>query len=110
MSNDELIRRGDLLKPDGNSDRILIIGGGSGRGKMLAMMETLMKQKIEAAPAVAAVEVVHGRWINKTNVNRALVEQRVDCSVCNHIFWHTSALSYNYCPWCGAKMDGGKDE
>lgn len=59
------------------------------------------------APAADVAPVVHGRWINKTNHNRAVVEQRVDCSACGHIFWHTSAMSYNYCPNCGAKMDGG---
>lgn len=77
---DELIRRGDLLKPDKNSDRILIIGGGSGRGKMLAMMETLMKQKIEAAPAVAAVEVVRCKDC-KHGDNHC--DKRGFCTYCN---------------------------
>lgn len=62
--------------------------------------------KVMDTPAADVAPVVHGRWINKTDINRALVEQRVDCSVCGHIFWHTSALSYNYCPNCGARMDG----
>ena len=52
---DELIRRGDLLKPDENSDKILIIGGGRTGGKTLAMAEALMKRKIETVPAVDAV-------------------------------------------------------
>jgi hypothetical protein len=61
---------------------------------------------IDVIPRVDAAPVVHGYWINKTNPMRAVVEQRVDCSTCGHIFWHTSALSYNYCPNCGARMDG----
>ena len=64
------------------------------------------RKLIEEAPAADVVPVVHGRWINKTNHNRAVVEQRVDCSACGHILWHTSAMSYNYCPNCGARMDG----
>ena len=53
----------------------------------------------------------HGRWIDKTEVivkptYPPLENARVDCSACGHIFWHTSALTYNYCPNCGAKMDG----
>ena len=58
-----------------------------------------------------AVEVVHGQWLDKTEVKvkppfPPMEMPRVDCSVCGHIFWHTSALTYNYCPACGAKMDG----
>ena len=64
---------------------------------------------IRLAPTIDAVLVAHGRWINKTNRNRAVVEQRVDCSACGHIFWHTSAMSYNYCPNCGARMDGADE-
>lgn len=64
-----------------------------------------VKGMLERQETIEAVAVVHGRWINKTNHNRAVVEQRVDCSACGHIFWHTSAMSYNYCPNCGAKMD-----
>ena len=65
--------------------------------------------KVEEFPAADVAPVVHGRWINKTNPSRAIVEQRVDCSACGHIFWHTSAMSYDYCPNCGARMDGDKD-
>ena len=56
-------------------------------------------------PAADVVEVRHGRWVDKTNISRAAVEQRVDCSVCGQIFWTTSVLSFNYCPHCGARMD-----
>lgn len=62
--------------------------------------------EIQAIPAADVAPVVHGEWINKTIPYRADVEQRVDCSACKHIFFHTSALTYNYCPNCGAKMDG----
>lgn len=73
------------------------------------------RKDLDDAPTVDAVPVVHGRWINKTE-NRKMDElciyttERVDCSVCDHIFWHTSALTYSFCPHCGAKMDGGNEE
>jgi rubrerythrin len=68
----------------------------------------------ERFQTVDAVEVVHGLWLDKTEVivkpyYPPLDIPRVDCSVCGHIFWHTSALTYNYCPNCGAKMDGDEN-
>lgn len=49
---------------------------------------------IENAPTVDAVEVVHGRW--------EILDGYVRCSVCGQIMDE----DYNYCPNCGAKMDG----
>jgi hypothetical protein len=46
------------------------------------------------APTVDAVEVKHGRWISH--------EGYEECDIC-----HTKAIySHNFCPNCGAKMDG----
>ena len=56
-------------------------------------------------PKGDAVEVVHGEWI-ETLVPDGYVQKasrlRKKCSVCG---W-TNACRYNYCPNCGAKMDG----
>ena len=57
-----------------------------------ALMET------ETASAVDAVPVVHGRWIKHCAC--------VECSVCGYVCWADSAPTYDYCPNCGAKMDG----
>ena len=54
--------------------------------------------EIGKAPTVDAVEVVHGRWLEKVG--------RAKCSVCADECWADSAMEYNYCPNCGAKMDG----
>lgn len=61
--------------------------------------------EIAHIPAADVAEVRHGRWVDKTNISRSAVEQRVDCSVCGQIFWTTAVLSFNYCPNCGALMD-----
>lgn len=61
--------------------------------------------ELENIPAADVAEVRHGRWVDKTNISRSAVEQRVDCSVCGQIFWTTAVLSFNYCPNCGARMD-----
>lgn len=59
----------------------------------------------ENAPTVDAVEVVHGRWEPRTDVFGF-----VRCSVCHdcNIYddW-ADGKKWNYCPNCGAKMDGG---
>ena len=71
---------------------------------------------IRKLPAVDAVEVKHGRWEErevfaaKGNVDML---QSAFCTVCQK--YHTTPYSYyftiyNFCPWCGAKMDGGNNE
>ena len=63
------------------------------------------------APTVDAVEVVHGRWEIRSNPYRVFAHEYA-CSVCGG---YKHKLSYehenmNYCPNCGAKMDGDGDE
>ena len=79
---------------------------------------------IDEAPTVDAVEVVHGRWLFDSNTERCF------CSACNEealytskddpifdydweenlLYSHTETILEehltNYCPNCGAKMDG----
>ena len=60
---------------------------------------------IDEQPTVDAVEVVHGRWEPRTDVVGF-----VRCSVCHdcNVYddW-ADGKKWNYCPNCGAKMDGG---
>ena len=51
---------------------------------------------------VDAVEVVHGRWINPY-INR----YGHPCHCCSECGFKASYQDKNYCPNCGAKMDGG---
>ena len=49
--------------------------------------------------------VRHGRWIEKEKYTFGIM---YDCSLCeNRIL--DNGHSWNYCPNCGAKMDGGAD-
>lgn len=60
---------------------------------------------IENAPTIDAVPVVHGRWE---------LGVPVTCSACGKpAAEHDSPISFwesPYCPWCGAKMDGGAND
>ena len=65
--------------------------------------------RINEQPTVDAVEVVHGRWVNKTKEVHGMVDERFDCSNCGQVYWF-ACPDFNYCPNCGAKMDGVDEE
>ena len=74
----------------------------------------MFKIAIANFPAVDAVEVVHGSWVSLTDCANA----GVYCSVCNKKVYkedyawcnRKNKLRSNYCPNCGAKMDGDGNE
>ena len=63
---------------------------------------------IDSEPAADVAPVRHGRWI---------LEREPDgkpycfhCSVCDDDFHYIGiTVAYDYCPNCGAEMDGGED-
>ena len=63
-------------------------------------------QRVIYAPTVDAVEVVHGRWDHHASMARTPFAMNYDCSVCGN----ESAETTNYCPNCGAKMDGERKD
>ena len=55
---------------------------------------------IHNAPAADVAPVVHGRWVNTHSDS-----EFVQCCLCKYpvyVAWNVT----NYCPNCGAKMDG----
>ena len=77
-----------------------------------------LKIKFDEEPKADVVEVVHGEWLEKEvfdNTDEDFVWkieewQSARCSVCGK--YHTTPYMYyfdnfNYCPYCGAKMDKG---
>lgn len=52
-------------------------------------------------PAADVQEVRHGRWIDTNHCDYS-----VQCSECGSSL-SSELLGYDYCPKCGAKMDGG---
>lgn len=61
-----------------------------------------VKSMVSKAPTIYAVPVVYGYW--ETNSDRL---DSLICSVCKCGFDMWKHDPHNFCPNCGAKMDGG---
>ena len=59
-------------------------------------------------PTVDAVPVVHGRWEKRTDVVGFV--RCSNCRDCNIYDDWADGKKWNYCPTCGAKMDGDGSE
>lgn len=53
---------------------------------------------VYSVPSADVVPIRHGHW----EVIDAEEPRRYGCSLCKRLSWHIE----NYCPNCGAKMDG----
>ena len=57
-------------------------------------------------PTADVVEVKHGEWL----VNEFSYSKFITCSVCNSVidssYTNIDENEFDYCPYCGAKMDG----
>ena len=101
-NEDKLIRASDLklaIRDDININ-----------GKHFA----IVRKHIDEAEPVDAVEVVHGRWIhdcvegcNPFVDSLPIWVDVMQCSVCKEYI--EGSHGSNYCPNCGAKMDGDKN-
>ena len=70
---------------------------------IVASCVKITKRIIEEAPTVDAVPVVHGRW-------NMIMRGNYECSVCGCIPYYAGSIdTLNFCPNCGAKMDGEND-
>ena len=71
---------------------------------------------LEEIPAADVEEVTHGEWVDVWKIPH--VEIYATCSACKdrrkHLFKYDEnniqQVDADYCPNCGAKMDGGKAE
>ena len=80
---------------------------------MCGASATEIYELILDAPAADVSPVLHGRWISLTEC----ANEGVYCSICKKKVWKSdyalcshksrNKLRSDYCPNCGAKMDGG---
>lgn len=93
---DEYIKRKAalaLVKPDAPEDEKAAV--------TIATAKKLVRSIIQRTPAADVAPVVHGRWIVSH-------DEFCACSICKYPFyvgWNQA----NYCPNCGARMDGGNN-
>lgn len=79
-------------------------------GGMGAIIAQTLQRYVKRAPAADVAPVRHGRWIEYTKViipepyNKW--EQAWKCSECG---FDDGFVAYNYCPNCGARMDGARN-
>ena len=65
----------------------------------------IARKDIQSAPAADVVEVKHGKWILERELNGN--PYCFHCSICDDDFHYIGIkVAYDYCPNCGAKMDG----
>ena len=100
MTMGDLISRDTVIK--------ILNGGGSSIRTMLCgdndIWINLMDAIGEIERVPAAEPVRHGKWINAGH--DAFTQYR-RCSSCARLL--ANAPAYEYCPRCGAKMDGGNE-
>lgn len=76
-----------------------------------------VRELIEQAELVDAVEVVHGEWIRGREIGKEwncgywnTYYEDWHCSNCGVVFEQESKPKYHFCPNCGAKMDGERKD
>lgn len=93
----EYIEREDLLELYRMDDPVLNENG--------HVPLPVIRQNIMDIPAADVATVRHGRW--ETNSDRP---DSLICSVCKCGFDMWKHDPHNFCPNCGSKMDGGKND
>ena len=71
----------------------------------------LFENCLEAVPEADVAPMRHGSWHRYSKGSGSLngviiLSDAFQCTICKKSFWSKS----DYCPNCGAKMDGGKDD
>lgn len=80
-----------------------------GLGLCRVIMEEDFKRAIRTIPDGTIIDVapvVHGRWIEQETYTFGTM---YDCSICDARILD-NGHSWNYCPNCGAKMEGGGED
>ena len=101
MTMDDLISRSAMLEALDESERIARKCVPDLQDDELRPKLKSIRKFIANRPAVEAEPVRHGKWINAGH--DAFTQYR-RCSSCARLL--ANAPAYDYCPRCGAKMDG----
>ena len=107
---DEYIKREDLLELYRMDDPVLNKNG--------HVPLPVIRQNIMDIPAADVAPVRHGRWLNKKEWHLGRWVAWLECSCCGEHDYNAEMYEMlpfgagpsNYCPNCGAKMDGGDND
>lgn len=104
--SDEYIRREDAIKI---AERYGLANG-SVLGRHTGLADCIASE-ILSLPAADVAPVVHGKWVHSRYDRSSGQFDVVKCSRCG---LEAYAMAYhvrdgNYCPRCGARMDGGNE-
>ena len=86
----DLISRNALLNAMPKNDELLSVD---------------VRRIICESPIIDAEPARHGRWVKS---GYACGESEWTCTICGNKEWRTSRSRLKFCPFCGAKMDGGE--
>lgn len=102
--NNDLIRRSDLLEK-----KCLIRGHLDQGSPCQTKVVAITVDVIERAPAVDAVPVRHGKWDDSGLYRFENGDLAIRCTGCGCSLREDEfeKFVWNYCPVCGARMDGG---
>lgn len=68
----------------------------------------IAQEVIDSIPSADVEPVRHGRWVESYKSNAApTLRSRWTCSWCGNVQTYGAT---DYCPNCGARMDGGENE
>lgn len=87
-----------LVKPDAPDDEKAVV--------TIVTAKKLIRSVLHRTPTADVAPVVHGRWIEQEKYTFGTM---YDCSICSTRILD-NGHSWNYCPNCGAKMDGGDND
>ena len=68
-------------------------------------------QLVKEAPTADVVEVRHGKWVSHIVGEAGSFDIYAHyCNECDFVYESGSEYGCKYCPNCGAKMDGGREQ
>jgi len=75
------------------------------------LVSAVPEEVIRSLPPADVVEVRHGQWHRYSKGSGSyngviILSDAFQCTICKKSFWNKS----DYCPSCGAKMNGGTDD
>ena len=102
---DEYIKREAAIKAMEKADYTLIANDAD------SCKADYLREIIENVPAADVVPVVHGRWDDSGRYTFPSGNAAVRCTNCGCALTESEyhLNNWNYCPVCGAEMDGGAD-